>query len=241
MPRHTSLLTVLSGICVSVITCLGFAQDPMPKESQDKIELAKIEAEITSKEGELVILRSKAKAIKKKLDGQLATVSFQKLIAALPKSSFPTQKFDGEIERIRANKWLKENIVGKTVELTEKLAVVLIDSNDGKEFGAMICIGEVIPDAPRASSHPICCSITKFKCDTDEWLVLIPPMTIGGLSEKQATELRDTKGKNVNIKAKIVSADFEHGSLKPGFLELKPYLYIQLDGDKVLSVGPINK
>ena len=214
--RLFGLMTL--GIAITVLPVV--AQVPRPTDSPGtnstdaksvEDELAKLDAAIAAKETELAAMRDKAKILRERLGKDKGVIALQKLIDGMPKASMPVSGVDGEIERNRANKWLKENAVGKRVEIIESLTEVAIKPQGEVYDIALVFGGPTLTDA--VPNTPIFCFMSKVKVGNEEWFTLAKTVVEKGVTEDRAKKFRDLKGARVRIQAKIESVKFSHESV----------------------------
>jgi hypothetical protein len=122
------------------------------------------------------------------------------LLDSIPKDSQPRADKDGELERIKANKWMLANLAGKVVEFRAVVSDVEVGAA-GDAFSATVVLGELLfnPKDPFSKTWKLGQTGT-VRAGGLEWTVLV----VGGVKLEQLDEaavkrIRATKGKEVTI------------------------------------------
>lgn len=108
----------------------GRDEQPGPTKLQ---ELTKVLQEIEAKEKDLAALRQKADALRQEIAGlgkkesvkQEVLTSVEQIVQSLPANARPRGPED-QIQRLRANNWLAENMIGRRIQLKFPIASVTI-------------------------------------------------------------------------------------------------------------------
>lgn len=175
------------------------------------------------------------------------------LLADMPKSAYPKPGPEGGIEQAAARKWMKKNLVGRTVEWTATLREIAISGDDPftvkmwfTDFKDPLEVHAIFhPDLPEGG---LLCGFSfggPFSLGGESCEVILGGKGIVGLSglrigyaectADEAALFRKLKGKKVLIRSKILSAHVSSGKITSAG-ELKERVPIGL----VVSLPSVN-
>jgi hypothetical protein len=265
---------ILVFCALTVLSAPGANADPPSKK--DAAELARLEKLYAAAQRDAAYFKGKIDALKAKMgepskpdrgdkaeekpaEGKPYT-SIGQLLSDLPKDKYPQPGEDGAPERNAANTWLKDNLVGKTVQwpLTVN-RVILSDLGGQGRYDVKIGFQETPLKVGRITEVPVNLRVrldsgiawgqVKIGAQTAYALVTDPfSQTQDGafvdlnVDEAMAKRLRDLKGDTVAVKGVISGAAFYYGQTElRGFQPVhraQTVLVIGLGCD-VLSIGDV--
>lgn len=134
------------------------------------------------------------------IDKTSSANSLQKVLDTIPKDSLPRADKDGELERIKANKWMLASLVGKTVEIPAVLGEVNVSPQESA-YKVSVVFGEPFTRPEEALARAANMGRAgKVRSGGSQWPVLM----VGGASWSKVDEagvrrIRDLKGKMVTV------------------------------------------
>lgn len=156
--------------------------------------------------------------------GKPSLAGIEKYLEGLPKDSLPRSGKDGDLERVKANKWLKQNGPGKDLEIAVELAEVKIGPGKDDKYTATL----VLAQQPDLVVRFVQCA-GRVRCAGTDWVTLVHLPDLVGLDEPTAKALRDLGGKVVRLRGNMT---YEQGQgfvydLYPQFVdeERRPYFF----------------
>jgi hypothetical protein len=195
----------------------------------DEKQLAELDRQIDAKEKELAELKNKAEALRRKIAAGKKPVagkaytSAEQLLVGMPPDKHPKSGEDAAPERRAANQWLKENVLGKTVEWTSTVGDVRLEEAEGNRYTAAIDLDHHKHVRFGADNGIAFGGIKLGKAFalaalTDDGPDQSPPklgsadngpyLYWGKVDERLAKKLRDLKGTKVTFRATILKAEF---------------------------------
>ena len=133
--------------------------------------------------------------------------SLQKFLDSIPKDSQPRADKDGELERIKAGKWIEANCEGKALELKVVLGDIDVAQRDngysvtvviGKPFTGK---GDELLTAARFGNAG------KVRAGGSDWSLVTYGFTWRNLDESAVKRIRDLKGKTVTFGFRLDKVD----------------------------------
>jgi hypothetical protein len=220
---------------------------PAPPKSGDEKLLADLEGQIAAKEKELAELRAKADAVRARLaagktgGGATGVSAVQKLIDGIPADEQPRAGVGDTIERSKANDWLYKNLVGKTVELSGKVAVSeVLPASGGTGYYGTLVVGERVYYGNFLSSVS---NPGQVRTGGADWKVLAtlhvtgPEVKYRNLDEANARRFRDLKGKTVRVAGRDTRAVFDLGNSTGRPPELTLFVQVtEIEGVELASL-----
>lgn len=139
-------------------------------------------------------------------NGQPSLANLQKLLDRIPKDSQPRADNKGEVERNKANEWMKKNIAGEMVELSVKVGHVLTQSR-GDKTSVCLTMGEGLLLDGKVFWYDLGYP-GQVRSGGSSWAVLLCVREWKDLDEAPAKRLRDLDGKTITILGQIAGAEF---------------------------------
>lgn len=239
-------LLAIALVCSTVLGPRGVADDEQPKDAAESrreeltVRLNAVQAQIDNARQELDMLRTAQMALVKELraldkepDEVKVFASLEELLSGLPENARPAGP-DDDLQRIRANDWLRKKETRDRVKLER--VVEDVDFSRSRS-------GELKFDARvRLSGHEINLFDQKFDTRVAIMDVVSGLAITGGaqlfshaehqgvrfLDDAAAERLRDAKGKSIALEGELLKIEFE--STSEGLVLFVILTDVSLDG-----------
>jgi hypothetical protein len=190
-----------------------------------KAKLAEVEKAIAAREKELADLRLEANGLRKLIAAAEAPKdkvyrTGPELLADMPKDAYPKAGPQGGIERAAARKWLKANVVGRTVEWTMTVREVSDTGDDPFHVEVLVLSKAKFVGNKNNTVQPAEPFGDEFLLDGESWQITLigAIQNLGGdgltsrisyttCTAAEVKTLRKLKGKKVVLRATVTAAE----------------------------------